>query len=378
MPELNLQWWSESVDLRKAADSGARLRCCTSAPGITTNIYCEQPYCSRDGNRLALFRRFGPNPTVPGALLVYDIQRYRIAHVLPNVHSVATSAWSGMLYVVAGEKYKRLFCLDLNSMALEERYEWTCDPAGHLHSVSPDYRFGIYHARLDNRAFGIFRIDLDTGEHDLIYESADIANPHLQCAPGGDEILVQENFGWKINEDDPLPLPTESSAIRLFSLTSSGSGRHDFPIGKDGIASTTGHECWAGDSESILSTLVSPYDDGRARGNVVELRKKWPRPRVVFQSELIWNHISASRCGRYFVVDSYDEEEIPLVLGSVRSGKTRTLCDALTSGGGAQYSHAHPYITSDNRWVVFNSDRTGLPQVYLASIPEGFLESLDE
>ena len=39
---------------------------------------------------------------------------------------------------------------------------------------------------------------------------------------------------------------------------------------------------------------------------------------------------------------------------------------------------AHAYITSDNKWVVFNSDRTGVPQVYIASIPKGFLEELQE
>ena len=49
----------------------------------------------------------------------------------------------------------------------------------------------------------------------------------------------------------------------------------------------------------------------------------------------------------------------------------------ITPGGGAQYNHLHPYITSDNKWVVFNSDRTGLAQVYIASIPDGFLANLD-
>ena len=91
----------------------------------------------------------------------------------------------------------------------------------------------------------------------------------------------------------------------------------------------------------------------------------------------MWNHISATKCGKYFIADSYQVPGVPILIGSIRTGKTRVLCESKTTGGGGQYSHAHPYITSDNKWAVFNSDRTGLAQVYIASIPDGFLESLD-
>lgn len=100
------------------------------------------------------------------------------------------------------------------------------------------------------------------------------------------------------------------------------------------------------------------------------------KPRVVFDSPQIWNHIAASRCGKYFVADTHNEPEIPLLLGSIATGQTRVLCAAQTSSGYPQYSHSHPYLTSDNRHVVFNSDRRGLPQVYAATVPEGCLKSL--
>ena len=37
-----------------------------------------------------------------------------------------------------------------------------------------------------------------------------------------------------------------------------------------------------------------------------------------------------------------------------------------------------PYCTADGRRLIFNSDRTGVPQVFAASVPDGLLESLDE
>ena len=42
----------------------------TCAPAITQDIYCEQPYCSADGNRLAMLRsyRVGPGATKGGSM----------------------------------------------------------------------------------------------------------------------------------------------------------------------------------------------------------------------------------------------------------------------------------------------------------------------
>ena len=45
--------------------------------------------------------------------------------------------------------------------------------------------------------------------------------------------------------------------------------------------------------------------------------------------------------------------------------------------GFPQYTHPHPYFTPDCRWVIFNSDRTGIPQIYAARVPGGLLESLE-
>src|SRR5690606_7912074 len=116
--------------------------------------------------------------------------------------------------------------------------------------------------------------------------------------------------------------------------------------------------------------------DGERCGNIVQARAGWEKPRVVFDSPRIWNHIAASRCGKYYVDDTHEETEIPIIIGSIATGKTRVLCHAHTSVGYPQYTHSHPYLTSDIRHVVFNSDRTGLAQVYCASVPDGFLESL--
>ncbi|HVF10576.1 MAG TPA: hypothetical protein VNA16_07230, partial [Abditibacteriaceae bacterium] len=63
-------------------------------------------------------------------------------------------------------------------------------------------------------------------------------------------------------------------------------------------------------------------------------------------------------------------------IGSLATGRMLPFCDTGTSYGSPQYSHPHAYLTPDNRRVIFNSDRTGLGQVWCADVPQGFLEAL--
>jgi hypothetical protein len=86
-------------------------------------------------------------------------------------------------------------------------------------------------------------------------------------------------------------------------------------------------------------------------------------------------HPSPSRDGRFFVAEVQQPARV-IVAGSARTGKTRILCDT----GAARldmYGCPIPYFSPDCRWVIFNSDRTGTPQVYAATVPDGLLEDLD-
>jgi len=383
--ELSLRWWPESCDLREENESGSRMRRITAAPAITHNIYHEQPRCSADGNRLALFRTLDGGHQIPGNLLVYDIARYKLAYLeycstdLENgVRGIATASWSGMLFAARERPGStQLLRFDLNTLEREELFDWGDLPRFGLQTISADGRWGLTLQRIENRTFGIVRVDLQNGTHELIHENPNIVNPHLQYRLNtAGRIMVQENRGCVVDATGNVVRPFDERGVGLYTIKADGSDRRDFAVGPPITPATTGHECWIGDTDHVLVTLSGTYNDGQRTGNVLEVRHEWEKPRVVFDSPLVWNHIAASRCGKYFIVDSYDEPEVPIRIGNIESGKTRVLCNAQTSGGGAQYTHAHPYMTSDNKWVVFNSDRTGLPQVYIASVPDGFLASL--
>lgn len=380
MPEkLTLNWWPESCDIETDADSGAQLRALTSAPLITNNIYCEQPYCSTDGNHLALLRLADPDPTEPSDLMVYDIVGYRISKVQKNVYAVANAAWSGVLFVTIGSgKDKRLVRVDINTLESEELFSWDDIPVAGLQTVSADGRYGLGSKQLERQRFGVFRVDLQTGKAELFHEGPYICNTHLQYRlHTASRILVQENRGCLFAEDGARIRACDERGTTLYSIAADGSDQKYYPVGAPYTPGTTGHECWIGDTDHALVTVSAPTDNGKIQGTVLEVRPEWEQPRIVFETPYVWNHISVTRCGRYFVTDSYQVPGVPILLGSIESGKTRVLCHSKTSGGGAQYTHAHPYVTSDNKYVVFNSDRTGIAQAYIASIPDGFLESLN-
>jgi len=380
MPDkLKLNWWPESCDLPQTNDSGTQISKLTSAQLLTNNIYCEQPYCSADGNHLALWRMSDPDPTVPGDLMVYDISGYRISKVQKNVFAIANAAWSGVLFVTVGAGAdKRLMRIDINTLESEELFGWNDIPVAGLQTVSADGRYGLGSKQLERQRFGVFRIDLQTGQSELIHEGPYLCNTHLQYRlHTASRILVQENRGCEFAEDGTRIRACDERGTTLYTIAADGSDQKYFPVGAPFTPGTTGHECWIGDTDHALVTVSAPAGYDGKQGTVLEVRGEWEQPRVVFETPYVWNHISVTRCGRYFVTDSYQVPDVPILLGSIQSGKTRVLCHSKTSGGGAQYTHAHPYVTSDNKYVVFNSDRTGIAQVYIASIPEGFLESLD-
>jgi hypothetical protein len=379
MPKLKLQSWMESGDLGPLGGAGGNVRMLTSAPALTTNIYCEQPYCSADGNRLALLRYYRLGPGSTAELLLYEISSYRLSLLERDVVGVANAAWSGVLFVsVAKGKTKRLVRFDLNTLEREELFSLSKFPPGGISTVSADSRYGLGGARAKGDNLGIYRLDLRNGKWKIVHQSPDIWNPHLQFRlHTGSRILIQENRGGRVDKTGNwIQVFDPKRGVGLYSIAADGSDRKDFPVGPPHTPRTTGHECWIENTDRVLVTVADFHNDGKNRGTLLECSHDWPKPRVVSTAEHRWNHISASKCGRYFVTDTYQVPSKPIIVGSIRTGKWRVLCEGQTTGGGGQYTHLHPYMTSDNKWVVFVSDRTGLAQVYIAQVPDGFLESL--
>lgn len=403
---MPIQWAHESADLRDDPVSGARIRQLTSAAAISNNIYGEQPYTSPDGKRIIIARCQDFCWDTEGSLLVHELDTLRTTMVVRRalgVRTVCTSAWSGLMHYWTQDR--KLMRLSLMTLEQQEVYAED-DPAAPLpsggggSSISPDQRYLIFMApRLNGPGapvFQIIRLDLQRQRREVIFEHPEICNPHLQFDPvHGRDILVQHNAGIRLKPDGSRNV-YQTLGCKLFVIDADGGNLREVPAGPPATLGITGHECFIGGTGRILFSAgwvrSSEYDwrhDPRhPQGNLFTARPGDPAPVVFEAPQHKFNHISASRCGRYFVADSHTgaglfengvSKPVALVVGNLASGKFRTLVqDTGGVGGGNQCTHTHPYLTADNRHVIYNANpHGGVPQVYAARLAPGFLESLD-
>ena len=81
------------------------------------------------------------------------------------------------------------------------------------------------------------------------------------------------------------------------------------------------------------------------------------------------NHVGTTPDGRFFSVDDWRGSS-RLLIGSNKTGKSTDICESRTSMSQGQDTHGHPYLSPDAKWLVFNSDCSGQPQIHVASIPD--------
>ena len=383
---MSIQWVQEGTDLYPDPESGARVRRLTSAPCINNNIYGEQPYCSKDGTRFAFLRYPATGPAAVAELWVADIPSLRIARLETRAQGPFTNAWSGMLhYTVEGD------ILRCSLDTLEKHVAATAPalPGGllGLNSVTPDLRYGIGMTVLPGPTIGLLQYDFRDGSWASVFEHPEIVNPHLQYNPiTGKQLLVQHNRGSRMSRDGVVTRTCDPElGTTLFVLPTPGGDPSPLPVGSPHTAGATGHECFVADTGRVAFTVAWNQDDWSLderypTGNLFTATPGDERPTVFEAPEHRFNHLCVSRCGRYVVCDSYPDRlpgPVPLVVGDLRTGKYRPLLrDCGASSGGAQFTHAHPYLTTDNRHVIYNADPQGIPHVFAAEISEAFLASL--
>ena len=256
-------------------------------------------------------------------------------------------------------------------------------------SVTPDNRMLITSVELVENRFGIVRIDLDSGEYKVIHEGGrEIQYPHVQIdKANGNCIIVFRKRGAP-------DYPT------MYAVDREGDNRRDLQAGRPYTARLQGHQCFIGAKKSILQTTIpKSFPETFEGGNLIETPCDGSASRVVAKG-YFYLHCNASRCSRYFVSDTGGEDKLAvlvesvsdqqrkryadrsqkslIVVGSIKTGKTAVLCRSRAALKGPQYTHSHPYLSPDAKWVIFNTENNGIPSVAAARVPDGLLEELDK
>ncbi|TBL72416.1 PD40 domain-containing protein [Paenibacillus thalictri] len=215
-------------------------------------------------------------------------------------------------------------------------------------SMSADGAVYFTDATLKSGRRAILRYTTDGKMASVIYESDDIT--HTQCEPSEAKVIAFQHRPdekhrniWLINED--------GSNLRPL----------DLPYGN-------GHWMWLGQTKRIISNL-----EKRCNGISV-MGERDEKPELLATGEHFW-HAASSRDGEWIVSDtSWPDNGIQLIHTGTR--KYKPLCYPESSNSHPQWSHPHPSFSPDASYVVYNSDRTGMAQMYIVRVPEELKEEL--
>ena len=151
--------------------------------------------------------------------------------------------------------------------------------------------------------------------------------------------------------------------------------RTPLQVGKPFTTPITGHEVWIAKTKEILLSVAAERDYAPEKGSLLAVREG-QKARIAAKGYR-FNHVNVSRCGGYFCCDDWQANS-KIVIGSIRTGKTAELCESRASRSREPNTHPHAYLTPDLKWVIFNSDRSGFPHVYAASVTSEMLKRVDE
>ncbi len=368
-----------AIPLREE-ESGAVVYQVTEDELDKSNIYCERCYCSED-SRFFLFTQRSPSQsTETWDYVLCEFGSWQTRVAAQGLSGPAMNHDGRAYYLRRAEKDTlELVRLDLATGETEVMFVLTEEDVrgrrGHG-AMSAHERYYAYGVALgyEPQLFGIRLLDLRTGTRAIVNTDPYICNPHTQFEPSeGRQIAVQHNRGCRFAADGTRLSLYGEEGVTLYLVDVPGGEVTPLQVGPPYTNSTTGHEAWIGASKEILVSTRIGQSGNTDRGNLFAVGAGGPPRPVSGGYEFL--HVNTSVCGRFFACDERGKKQI--VIGSIRTGKNAVLCDSEASYQHGQPSHAHPYLSRDLKWVVFNSDRTGRTQIHVASVPEGLLESLE-
>lgn len=357
--QCKLPWKLVETD----AESGARIFQLTDDERPTDDIYGEQPYSSPSGDRIAVqhTRIAGRD----GGISIVDLHDGAVYPVVTSKPRFpAFHAWGEYLYYQeeVGEKLLLRRC-HYRTLAKEDVLELPkLDGRYSYGTVSQDLRYYAVSFHPTDGGSKVLLFDLKSGERRELIHRLDYHFKHEQFSRDGrNRVLIQANKMPEVKE------------VHLGALEVNREGIRWFPADRPHTPRPTGHEAWVGGTERILFSTASDKD---SLGNIWTAALEDATATLVSQTPTRFSHVSVSRCGRYWLGDATGEKGVPIHIGSLKTGRHRRLVFSRTVHTREQSSHTHPYLTADNRWLIFNSTRSGRAQVYGALLPDGFLQSL--
>jgi len=368
--------------------NGVAVHQATDEAADKSNIYCEHPWCPPDSHCFVYVRYAPEHDPNPMEYVSCDFETWK-KRVVGRGRGGRIMANGGKFYYW---RLSRKAAQELVEVDLEMEAEQIIDvPEGVPNSgsfdISASGRYLAFSKPLsfDPQMFAVGVADLEHGTVGIIHEDPYICNTHLQFEPAeGKQLMVQHNRGCGFTTEGKMELLCGTEGCTLFLLSVPDGAATRLQVGPPHTPSLSGHETWLGPTGELIATLNYAEDYDYGKGRIIRVKPGEPCREVCTPWEL--NHIGVEPSGRVFAGDAYMPDEI--IIGSPATNRAAVVCQAKSTYNRARRrdgsgkcmfdSHPHAYISPDRKWVVFNSDRTGVQQIYAAAIPAEMIEAIGE
>ncbi|MFE5320837.1 oligogalacturonate lyase family protein [Paenibacillus sp. NPDC056579] len=302
-------------------------------PDSKTLVFHSYQYAKRD-SRVDVFK-----VNIDGMGLVQLTDR-------PYVRGAMVSYDGNWLYYVDEGYFRRvsMHSYEEETISYLEPLTWFAESA----SMTYDDKQYYVEATLKNGRRGIARFSTDGKEAEVLFEHPDIT--HTQVEPTEGKVIAFQCGPDQHNRNIWL-IDGDGSSLRPLEL----------PYGN-------GHWMWIGGTKRIMSNLEKELQ------GIAVMSEGDAAPEMYVHGEHYW-HASSSMDGQWMVSDTnWPDHGIHLL--NVATKKHKVLCYPNSSSCHPQWTHPHPSFSPDGKMVVYNSDVTGIPHIYLAAIPDEMLEEL--
>lgn len=208
------------------------------------------------------------------------------------------------------------------------------------------------------RPHGLVRLDLDSGET----REVQIDGHLFACDPTGPRLVITKGtveWGTAAREDGSRVI-TNVGDLRAKWITDEDGNDIEYFC----------PEMYA--HASLLGRHLKLQGCGKPPERCIWLADKGGEPRRLAQGPYFW-HSGASWNGEWIAADTnWPDRGLQLI--HVPTGHFATLCHPGASQEHYEFGHPHPCLSQDGSLCVFRSDRTGIPQIYLAPITREFQE----
>ncbi len=245
--------------------------------------------------------------------------------------------------------------------------------------------------RTHNAPWGLVVFDVERADVSLIFEGQSFCNIHHQYSRSKDpeeshDILLQDNHGCDVDELGDIATLAGGKGADVHVIRDDGSDFRCYAFGRDGVETCQGHQAWRGEQMSVVASMAIESEE---RYPLLEARAVRAEPGTMHHGRLIpgatRNRISRSMeredschfafdpSGTRFVSDTFGyrgrHADCVIYVGVLPDEpdaalRTSYLLHPRSSFGHSQHTHPHPFQSPDGSVVLFNSDESGLPQIY--------------